>query len=403
MTFSKMTFFERQAVFSLSVILSLRMMGLFMVLPLFSLYASHLPGATPLLIGLAVGVYGLTQALLQIPFGALSDYVGRKKIITLGLSIFALGSLIAAMSHTIWGLLLGRALQGAGAIGSTIIALIADLTRVEQRTKAMAISGITIGMSFSLAIMLGPLAAAWIEVSGIFWLAALFSILAMIILFTIVPTPAVMTWPTAVESKLQQFSALLKHPALMQLNIGIFLLHLIFTASFVVIPISLQTLLGLNSRQQWTLYLPSLIAAFLLSIICIIIAEKKRWVKHFFIASIVLLGMAELLFWFFAHQLLLSALNLLLFFTAFSLLEAFLPSLVSKTAPPARKGAALGIYSCAQFSGIFVGGTVGGWLYGMLGLPKVYLFCAILTAIWLAIAFNMKTPQYSTTSNKQSI
>ncbi|MCC2666646.1 MAG: yajR [Gammaproteobacteria bacterium] len=394
---SKMNPIERQAVFSLSTILCLRMLGLFMALPLFALYASHLSGATPLLIGLSMGIYGLVQALLQIPFGALSDHVGRKKIIALGLCIFAIGSMIAALSHTIWGMLLGRALQGAGAVGSTIIALIADLTRTAQRTKAMAISGITIGLSFSLAMILGPITAAWLQVNGIFWLAALLSIIAIILLFTLVPTPGLVrhTLPTQNKSYSQPFLALLKHNELKRLNSGIFLLHFLFTASFVAIPISLQTLAGLNSNQQWMLYLPALIISFLFSIACIAIAEKKHWVKPFFIGSIILIGIAEFLLWIFAHHLLLSALSLLLFFSAFSLLEAFLPSLVSRAAPPAHKGMALGIYSCSQFLGIFAGGTLGGWLYGTFGLISIYLFCTILALVWSAIAFNMKNPQYS--------
>jgi MFS family permease len=394
-----MTSTERQAVFSLSVIMSLRMLGLFMVLPLFALYASHLPGATPFLIGLGMGVYGLTQALLQIPFGALSDHFGRKKIIVSGLCLFILGSVIAATSHHIESMLLGRALQGAGAIGSTLIALIADLTRPQQRTKAMAISGITIGISFSLAMIAGPIAAVWIQISGIFWLAALFGIIAIILVLTVVPTSALIIKHPQSESTLQQFLILLRHPELSRLNIGIFFLHLIFTASFVVIPMSLQTLLDLHSHQQWMLYLPTLIVSFLISIACIRIAEKKHQIKDFFIGSIFLLAMAEFLLWIFAHQLLLSALSLLLFFSAFSLLEAFLPSLVSRTAPPHRKGTALGIYSCSQYLGIFAGGILGGWLYGASGPLQVYLLCAILAIAWSAIAFNMKNAQYSITSH----
>ncbi len=394
---SKMNAIERRAVFSLSTILCLRMLGLFMVLPLFALYTSHLSGATPFLIGLSMGIYGLVQALLQIPFGTLSDHVGRKKIIALGLCIFAMGSMIAALSHTIWGMLLGRTLQGAGAVGSTIIALIADLTRTTQRTKAMAISGVTIGLSFSLAMVIGPISAAWIQVSGIFWLAALLSIIAIVLLFTLVPTPKPTRNNLLIknESPSQQFLALLKHTELRRLNSGIFLLHLLFTASFVAIPISLQTLAGLNSNQQWMLYIPILIISFLSAIGCIMVAEKKHCVKPFFIGSIILIGIAEFLLWIFAHHLLLSALSLLLFFSAFSLLEAFLPSLVSRAAPPTHKGMALGIYSCSQFLGIFAGGTLGGWLYGAFGLTSIYLFCTILTLVWSAIAFNMKNPQYS--------
>lgn len=399
MTSLKMTPTERTAVFSLSTIMALRMLGLFMVLPLFSLYASHLADATPFLIGLAMGIYGLTQALLQIPFGALSDHFGRKKIITLGFCIFAVGSAIAAMSHGIWGLLIGRALQGAGAIGSTLIALIADLTQPTQRTKAMAITGITIGMSFSLAMVIGPILAAWIQIQGVFWLAVLFSLIAILILYSIVPTPATIVQPIETESKWRQWLTLLKDPALSQLNISIFLLHLIFTASFVVIPISLFKDLALSSHQQWWLYLPALIIAFLICMTCIRIAEKKQKIKYFYIAAIITFIIAESILSLYANNLLLSAFSLLLFFSAFTLLEAFLPSLVSRTAPAHRKGTALGIYSCSQFLGIFIGGTVGGWLYGLFNTSAVYLFCAILATLWAAIAFTMKNPQYSTTSH----
>lgn len=390
-----MTIIERKAVLSLSTILSLRMLGLFMVLPVFSLYATGLSGATPTLVGLAVGVYGLTQAIFQLPFGALSDHVGRKKIIALGLMIFALGSIIAAESHSISGMILGRALQGAGAVGSTIMAMIADLTSEKHRTKAMAISGMTIGFSFSLAIMLGPIFIKWIDVSGIFWLAAALSVIAIIILITLVPQPKTVAWHADAEPELHHSSEIFKNTSLMRLNAGVFLLHAIFTASFVILPISLQKLAGLNGDQQWLLYLPILLIAFALTLPCIIIAETKRLIKEFFISAVFVLGISELLFWIFARHLLLSAVSLLLFFTAFSLLEAFLPSLVSRTAPPARKGTALGIYSCSQFMGIFAGGALGGWLYGTFSLTHVYLFCMILAIIWLAIAFNMKKLQYA--------
>ncbi len=397
MSLEKMNSAERQSATALASIMSLRMLGLFMVLPLFSLYAHQLIGATPLLIGFSMGIYGLTQALFQIPFGAWSDKVGRKKVITLGLLIFAVGSILSACSHTIWGMILGRALQGAGAVGSTIIALMADLTRETQRTKAMAIIGMTIGMSFSVAMLLGPLLNPWLHVSGIFWLAAGFSLIAIGMLHTIVPTPEKTTWHSDTEPDRHSIFAMLKHPELARLNISIFMLHAVFTASFVVIPISLQSNVGLNENHQWLLYLPILLLAFVCSIPCIVIAEKKHRLKHFFLSAIFMLGCSELIFWWFADSLWFAALSLFLFFTGFSVLEAFLPSLVSKTAPKARKGTALGIYSCSQFLGIFAGGSLGGWLYGAAGLSNVYLFCTTLTILWAAIAFRMKNPQHRTT------
>jgi predicted MFS family arabinose efflux permease len=393
MSLEKMTPIERRSVFSLSLVMALRMLGLFMVLPIFALYAKDLKCATPYLIGIAVGIYGLTQAIFQIPFGTLSDYMGRKKIITLGLVIFILGSMIAALSHTIWGVMLGRALQGAGAVGSTIMALVSDLTRVEQRTKAMAITGISIGASFSLAMMLGPMLAAKMQMQHIFWLGAFLSVIAIFLLFTLVPNP-VLNKPAS--HPIKPWALLKNHPELYRLNIGIFFLHLIFTASFVVIPIALHTEAHLAGRDQWLLYLPILIGAFCLSIPCVILSEKKDYFKKLFCGGIFILALAEFLFWIFAEKLLLSALSLLLFFTAFSLLEAFLPSLVSKIAPSTHKGTALGIYSFSQFAGIFVGGVMGGWLYGTWGLTQVNLFCAVLAIFWLAIAFHMKNPHHST-------
>jgi MFS family permease len=383
----KMTPFERRAATSLACVMSLRMLGLFMILPIFSLYAEKLTGATPFLIGIALGIYGLTQGIFQIPFGYLSDTLGRKKIITLGLLIFAIGSVIAATSHTITGMIVGRALQGMGAVGSTIIALIADLTREEQRSKAMAIAGMTIGMSFSLAMILGPLAANWIN---IFWLAAGLSFLGIVLLFTWVPVSITPSWHADAEPEIKQFSTLLKDPDLLRLNLGIFLLHTILTASFLILPISLEKLAGLQGNKQWLLYLPILFSAFLFSIPCIVLAEKKKLLKQFFVGAIIVLGGSELFLWFYSNSLLLSALGLLLFFTAFSVLEAFLPSLVSKTAPRAQKGTALGIYSCSQFLGIFIGGSFSGWLYGAFGLTDVYLFCLVLTLVWLLIALKMK-------------
>jgi MFS family permease len=396
----KMTSTERRAVGSLAAIMSLRLLGLFMILPVFSLYARDLAGSTPFLIGMAMGVYGLTQAIFQIPFGMLSDHVGRKPIILAGLLVFISGSVMAALSHSIHWMIFGRALQGAGAVGSTIIAMIADLTREEQRTKAMAINGITIGMSFSLAMILGPVFAAWLQVNGIFWLAAGFSVIGIILLYTVVPVPVVTSWHSDAEPEPAQFFTLLKEPQLARLNLGVLILHAIFTASFVVIPISLQKLAGLPGNHQWYLYVPALFSAFIISLTLIGIAEKKRRIKPFFLTGIILLGIAECFLLLWAQNIYLSAVAIVLFFTAFSLLEAFLPSWVSRSAPKARKGTALGIYSCSQFLGIFVGGTLGGWLYGAFTLQYVYLFCVLLALIWVPIALGMKSPPYSAPRRK---
>jgi len=368
-----------------------------MILPVFALYAPHLHGVTPTLLGLAMGIYGLTQALLQIPFGALSDHFGRKPIILCGLLLFALGSGVAAMAHTIVGMIIGRALQGAGAIGSTIMAMIADLTREEHRTKAMAITGMTIGLSFSIAMILGPLLTRWITVGQLFFLAMLFSLVAIVILYTLVPQPAASTWHRETEPELAAFVTLFKNADLMRLNSGIFILHIILTASFIAIPITLQNYVHLAEHQQGWLYGPALLIAFMFSLTGIIVAEKNQQLKPFFLIAIVLLGVSEILFFIAPNSLTMAAIGLTVFLTGFSTLEAFLPSLISKTAPATRKGTALGIYSCAQFFGIFIGGIVGGWLYQHFSLFSIYLFCVILSGMWLVLAIFMKPPHHLVT------
>lgn len=382
----KMSPQEKRAVISLSSIMSLRMIGLFMVLPVFALYAAQLPYSTPTLVGFAIGIYGLSQAIFQIPFGTLSDKFGRRPIITLGLIIFALGSFLAASAHTVFILILGRALQGMGAVGGTILAYIADLTRQEQRTKAMAIAGISIGASFSMALFIGPVLTHWIPINALFYIAGFMGLAAIGILYISVPASPVVSQPEQPIS----FWKLLTQPALAQLNIGILILHAVFTATFVVLPINLSKLANYTTQQQWHLYLPALLIACVISLIGIGIAERRQQIPLFFRASITLIFAALTLFWLYPANHLLMLIALISFFTGFSLLEAFLPSLISRTAPPQHKGSALGLYSCAQFSGIFVGGSFGGWLNGQFGFSGVYLFCISLSLLWLVLAFFMQ-------------
>ncbi len=393
----KMTVAEKHAVISLSSIMGLRMIGLFMVLPVFALYAQQLSGATPTLIGVAMGIYGLSQALFQIPFGSLSDRLGRKPIILVGLLIFIIGSLLAGFAHSITLMIIGRALQGVGAVGSTILALLADLTREEHRTKSMAIAGMTIGLSFSIAMVLGPVLTKWLAVNSLFFLAAGFGLIGILLLYTSVPTPIDVRWHRDTEPEWNAFFKLLITPDLAKLNIGIFLLHAIFTASFIVIPISLDHFASLSANRQWLVYLPTLLVAFVLAIVCIGMAERKRQLKPYFAAGIVALAIAECLLWLAPTNRLLIITALSLFFAGFSLLEAFLPSLISRTAPITRKGTALGIYSCAQFLGIFMGGVLGGWLYGKFGFLGVYVLCIFLALFWLALTYRMQPPRYLTT------
>lgn len=394
---NKMTSTERRAVISLSTIMSLRMIGLFMVLPVFSLYAHQLSGSTPTLIGLAMGIYGLFQALFQIPFGSLSDRFGRKPIITIGLIIFTAGSLLSGFAHSITVMIIGRALQGAGAVGSTILAMMADLTREEQRSKSMAIVGITIGFSFSLAMLIGPVITKWASVNDLFFLASLLGVGAIALLYFSVPTPLVVRWHRDAEPELKSFLKLLVSPELAKLNGGIFILHAIFTASFVVIPISLLHFGGFAANQQWILYLPAFLAAFVVTLICVGMAERKQMLKPFFLGSIIAIALAEIFIWLAPTHIIVVAIGLCLFFAGFSLLEAFLPSLISRTAPATRKGSAMGIYSCSQFLGIFIGGVLGGWLFGKYSFQGVYLFCISLALFWLALALLMQAPRYLVT------
>jgi len=383
---------EKRITFILASIISMRMMGLFMILPVFALYANELPDHTPVLIGLAIGIYGLTQALLQIPFGLLSDRWGRKRIIIIGLLIFILGSVVAALSTTLIGIIIGRALQGCGAIASVVLALTADLTREEERTKAMAVIGVSIGFSFVLSLILGPVLNQWIGVPGIFWLTALLALLAILFLKISVPDPIVSRIHRETEPIPTQFKRMLTHPQLLRLDVGIFLLHLSLTALFVVFPLSLAK--QLPTAQHWQIYLPVMLGAFLAIIPLIIYGEKRHHLKLIFVAAIALLAISQLGMSYLHTHFIGSILMLFLFFTAFNLLEAALPSLISKTAPSESRGTAMGIYSTAQFLGAFFGGLLGGWLYHHYGTTTVFLFSAFMASTWFILALTMQPPRY---------
>ena len=392
----KMTAREQRAALSLSVIFALRMLGLFMILPVFALYAEHLSGVTPLLIGMAIGVYGLTQALFQIPFGMLSDRFGRKPVIALGLLIFAAGSAVAALSTSIEGVILGRALQGMGAIAAAVMALAADLTSEEHRTKAMGIIGMSIGMSFIAAMVAGPILNEWISVPGIFWLIAILALLGIGVLYLGVPDPGQPHFHLDAEAEPAQFKTVLRDGQLLRLDFGILVLHMVLTATFVVVPLKLRDM-GLLGADHWQLYLPVMVLAMLAMVPFIIIAEKRHQLKNVFLGAIALLLIAELLLMQPAQSLLFVGLVLWLFFTAFNLLEASLPSLVSKTAPADAKGTAMGIYSSAQFFGAFLGGVLGGWAYGQWGMDGAFALCAGLIALWWLAATSMRSPRYLST------
>lgn len=388
---------EIRAAFSLAGIYSLRMLGLFMILPVFALYAEHLEGFTPALAGLAIGIYGMTQALLQIPFGLLSDRLGRKRVIVAGLLLFALGSVVAALADSMWGVILGRAIQGAGAIAAAVMALTADLTREEHRVKAMAVIGMSIGLSFAVAMVAGPLLNTWIGVPGIFWLTAGLALGGIAVLLWVVPAPGLSRVHRDAQPVPAQFAEVLRDLELLRLDLGILVLHMILTATFVVLPLVLRDELGLAGAEHWKLYLPVMLGSMLAVLPFIFVAERKRRLKPVFLAAIALLGLAELGLYGLGNGLGLLALWVFLFFLAFNLLEASLPSLVAKIAPPDSKGTAMGFYSSSQFLGAFLGGLLGGWVHARFGLQGVFLFCGLAAGGWLLLALGMKNPRYLST------
>lgn len=390
---SPMTAMEKRATVSLASIYALRMLGLFMLLPVMSLFTEQMPGSTPTLVGLTMGIYGLTQAVLQIPFGLLSDKFKRKTVIIIGLVLFVIGSVIAALAQDIYQVLIGRALQGCGAISAAVMALLADLTQEVHRTKAMATIGASIGVSFGVAITLGPIIAEHFGISGIFWMIAILAALAILVMQFIVPNPEKISVHREAEYIPSQFKSVITNPDLLRLNYGIFALHLILMASFVVVPLQLRDA-GLSSGNHWWVYLPVLVTSMAMIIPFVIIAEKKRRMKPVFLGAISLTIAANLGFGLFHGQLIGLISCLWVFFCGFNLLEATLPSLISKTAPGDLKGTAMGIYSSAQFLGAFLGGAAGGWLYGHYGVESVFWFSVAVALSWLVIAWFMSPPRY---------
>ena len=388
---------EFRAAASLAAVFSVRLLGLFMIYPVFAAYADGLSGASPYLVGEALGIYGLTQGILQIPFGLMSDRVGRKVMIVAGLVLFGLGSAVAAMSTSIGGVIVGRALQGAGAVGSVILALVADLTTEENRTKALATVGITIGASFMIALVAGPLVAAVVEVRGIFWLMVALAIAGIAITEFVVPRPPVMRVHRDAETVPGLIGSVLRNGELLRLNFGIFALHAMLTASFLVVPGLLRATLGLSSTSDWMVYLPVLVISVVVMVPAIIVAEKHRRMKGVFVASVAALALSQAMLYAGAGNLAVLLLALVVFFSAFNVMEASLPSLITKTAPPDAKGTAMGLYSSLQFLGIFAGGVIGGWANQHGGTSAVFALTAAIALAWLLAAATMKQPSYLTT------
>jgi len=392
----KMMAAERRAGIALGSIHALRLLGIFMALPVLAVAARDLAGATPLLVGIAVGIYGLTQAALQVPFGFASDRIGRKPVIAFGLSLFIVGSALAAWADSVALLIVGRALQGGGAIAGALMALAADLTREDVRTRVMAIIGVSIGVSFSLALVVGPLLHAGAGLTGLFGGAALFGLAAVVMLFAVVPNPTRVQPPGSDTSEGGQLNAVLANSALLRLDVGVFVLHFVMTATFIGAPLALDAA-GLPDGSQWRVYLPVFLISFALMAPLVIVAERFNRTKTIFLVSVALIAAAQAVLGGTGAEMLGVAAGLVLFFTGFNVLEAMLPALVTKAAPAAQKGAATGIYSASQFLGAFAGGLAGGWLDAEGGPPLVFAGMAVVSVVYLVGSLPMRVPQSTTT------
>lgn len=380
---------ERRVGVSLASIFALRMLGLFLILPVFSVHAATIPGGDNLLlVGLALGAYGLTQALFQIPYGIASDIVGRKPVIVAGLLIFAAGSFVAAWAPDMQWMIVGRVLQGMGAISAAVTALAADLTREEHRTKVMAMIGSSIGLVFALSLVGAPLLYGWVGMAGLFSLTGVLALAAIALLLKAVPAV-----PKPQGHDKLPLRAVLANRDLLKLNLGIGTLHMIQMAMFVVLPHALLNRGGLAAAEHWKVYLPAVLVSFAIMVPAIIAAEKKDKMRPIFLAAIGLTAIVQVGLFLFSDGLWTLGLWLLLFFVAFNILEATLPSLVSRTAPPAAKGAALGVYNTTQAIGLFIGGAVGGYIAQHFGDNAVFSACTVLALIWLVVAGSMNFPQ----------
>ena len=385
-----MTPLERRTVGSLALLYSFRMLGLFMVLPLLALYAADMPGATPAMLGLALGIYGLSQAALQIPLGWLSDRIGRKPVIVAGLLVFALGSLVAAQADTAAGIVLGRFLQGAGAIASTVMAMVADLTSEEQRTKAMAIVGASIGASFAVALVLGPLVAASGGLEAVFYLTAVLALSGIAVVLLQVPTPARLIEHEEVGARGVHLARALADRQLLRLNVGVFTLHFILMACFLLVPAILEGALQVPRGDHWQVYLPTLLLSLLGMLPLMRLAEKGGRLREVFPTAIALVLVALLGFGCTAAGPLFYV-SLWLFFVGFNYLEATLPSLVSKTVFAGGRGTAMGIYSSCQFLGAFVGGAGGGYVLQHWGAMGLLALCMVPGIAWLLLCLPGRT------------
>ena len=384
---------ERRAAFSIAGIFSTRMLGLFMIFPVFALFAEdEFANVTGMQIGIAMGIYGLTQAFLQIPYGMLSDKYGRKPLIIAGMVVFMIGSIICALAESMEMMILGRAIQGMGAVAAVLMASVGDLVTEQFRLRAMSIVGITIGLSFTLSLIAGPVLASWFGVRGIFWVIAGLAIAGMLLVKFAMPNIEKQEFQREAQADPSQFREILKNKQLLRLDLGVFVLHAMLTAMFIVLPLSLRDNAGLDVLSHWIIYLPVMLLSFALMVPFIIQAESRGRMKHMFVGAVATITLVQLAFAGIENTFWSLFVLLLIFFTAFNLLEASLPSLVVKLSPADKKGTASGIYSPSQFLGAAVGGVLGGYFYQYYGYNGVFIFTAVIGAIWLIAAMTMENP-----------